>query len=161
MWSCIGLTLQNGTWKGPLCHHVNTGPSPTKSPLTSEVLAGREGVLSPSHPLTDAVMKPPPKSLWAPLDSILYTHLRRQERPGSTWATVCLPMEKAGRASGCREGKRGPKTGKRPTPILEQGRPGFKSNISRVRGIFHSSHLPRGANHRRSLAFRSPHVTWI
>lgn len=51
-------------------------PSPP-DPLTSEFLPGR-GVLSPSHPLTNPVMEPPPKCLWAPLDSILYTHVLRQ-----------------------------------------------------------------------------------
>lgn len=36
--------------------------------------------------------------------------------------------------------------GKLSSPVLEQGRPGFKSNIACVRGIFHSSHPLRGAN---------------
>lgn len=78
MWSSIGLTLQTGTWKGPLCLPCERGRyPPPPDPLTSECLPGR-GVLSPSHSLTTHVMKPPPKCLWTPLDSILYTHLLRQ-----------------------------------------------------------------------------------
>lgn len=77
-------------------------PSPP-DPLTSEFLPGR-GVLSPSHPLTNPVMEPPPKCLWAPLDSILYTLCSEAERPGSTSATVSIPTEQAGSCQRREEG---------------------------------------------------------
>lgn len=100
-------------------------PSPP-DPFTSEFLPG-SGVLSPSHPLTNPVMEPPPKCLWAPLDSILYTHVLKQSGLAQLQPLFLFPRSKQEAA---REGRRGQQPEKLSSPILQHGRPGFKSSIS-------------------------------